>query len=113
MKENYCYITDRETIYNESSQVLTDPQDKPEHKIETFQDHYILSFNEATFIYRHFRSLSKIFAAIASLTDRATHWLAIYHNIIILILSYYYYYYYYYIINPREKSVDEKLTTIK
>ena len=33
------------TISNESSQVLTDPQDKPKHKIEAFQDYCILSLN--------------------------------------------------------------------
>ena len=36
------------TIYNESSQLLIDPQDKLKHKIEAFQEHYISSFNEGS-----------------------------------------------------------------
>ena len=46
---NY-HINDSETIYNESSQVLTDPQNKLKHKIEAFQDYYILFLKEGTLL---------------------------------------------------------------
>ena len=35
----------RETLYSESEQVLTDPQDKVKHKIGAFQNYYMISFN--------------------------------------------------------------------
>ena len=43
----HYHINDSETIYRESSHVLTDPKDKLEHKIEVFQYYYVLSFNES------------------------------------------------------------------
>ena len=46
-REQFIIISlDSKKIYNESSQVLIDSQDKLKRKAEAFQDHYILSFNE-------------------------------------------------------------------
>ena len=39
----HYHINGSEKTYDESSQVLIEPQDKLKHKIETFQDYYTLS----------------------------------------------------------------------
>ena len=63
---------DSETIYNESSKVSIDPQDK--HKIEVFEDYYIMSFNEDNLYSLLFVSslplLEQAFATIDPFTKR-------------------------------------------
>ena len=75
-KENssLSYDSDSKTIHNELSQVLIDPQDKLKHKIEAFQDYYMLSFNEGNLLSLLF-FISTIVQALLSvqmLTDGAT-----------------------------------------